>query len=187
MYQEKPEIAGLNCTALGIGIIGASQTSSVVTDKLYTKPRQKYETGKPEYRVCEFAPTSILRRILTPNWRDLSDKQVAFCPSVVLVPVWLLISGWTVECEAHLIRADIVGDSNLELDLSNLLNPDGVGAYPRRSWGYPAFQGVQIYAIGPYSLDGASSKPVPSFARTTADPPAGPCSFSRSIFPSVNR
>ena len=56
VYQERPGIAGLNYIALGIGVVGASQTSSVAMDKLYVKLKQKYGTGKPEFRLCESLP-----------------------------------------------------------------------------------------------------------------------------------
>lgn len=56
VYRERPGIAGLNYIALGIGITGASQTLAIVTDKLYARLKQKYGTGKPEFRLCESLP-----------------------------------------------------------------------------------------------------------------------------------
>ena len=53
VYQERPGIAGLNYIALGIGITGASQISAAVMDKVYAKLKQRYGTGKPEFRLCE--------------------------------------------------------------------------------------------------------------------------------------
>jgi len=53
VYHEKPGIAGLNYIALGIGITGASQTFAMVMDKLYARLKEKYGTGKPEFRLCE--------------------------------------------------------------------------------------------------------------------------------------
>ena len=52
VYQESTGIAGLNYIALGIGITGASQVSAIVTDKLYARLKQKYGTGRPEFRLC---------------------------------------------------------------------------------------------------------------------------------------
>jgi len=74
VYKESPGIAGLNYIALGIGITGGSQVSAIVTDKLYTRLKQKYGTGKPEYRLCE----SLLRLPLSNINAQVMQKSSFF-------------------------------------------------------------------------------------------------------------
>ena len=52
VYKERPGVGGLNYIALSIGITGASQTTAAVTGKVYAKLKEKYETGKSEFRLC---------------------------------------------------------------------------------------------------------------------------------------
>ncbi|KAF9652760.1 MFS polyamine transporter [Thelephora ganbajun] len=139
VYRERPGIAGLNYIALGVGITGASQTSAVVMDKLYAKLKQKYGTGKPEFRL------------------------LVLYPSGVLIPVGLLITGWTVENKGHWIGADVG------------LTLVGAGIIL-------VFQGVQAYIIDSYSLHAASGKSTSSFTQTTADLLAGACPALAAVY-----
>lgn len=142
VYQETPGIAGLNYIAVGIGVTGASQTFAFFSDGLYAKLKQRYGTGKPEYRLCKSSPPSSIPHRSQP----VDDVQVAFFPASVMLPAGLLITGWVVEYKAHWVCADIVGAiANLELGLCILLNLGGVGYHPHRRWGcsrYPKHSGI---------------------------------------------
>ncbi|KAJ7593505.1 MFS polyamine transporter [Mycena floridula] len=115
VYHESPGIGGLNYLALGIGLTGVSQANARYMDKIYMYLKNKNSNvGLPEFRVPSMVPGSIL------------------------LPVGLLMSGWSAENKVHWIVTDIgitlVGGSIILV-----------------------FQSMQIYVADSYTLYAASA------------------------------
>ncbi|KAF8430462.1 MFS polyamine transporter [Boletus edulis BED1] len=84
VYEQPVGIAGLHYIALGVGLTGASQLNAGTMDKIYVHLKSKNGgVGKPEFRL----PSMFV--------------------GTVLLPIGLLITGWTVEAHAHWIAPDI--------------------------------------------------------------------------------
>ncbi|KAI0686159.1 MFS polyamine transporter [Earliella scabrosa] len=84
VYQQSVGISGLHYIALGLGMSGASQINARLMDVIYKRLSEKNGgEGKPEYRL----PSMV--------------------PGVVLLPIGLLIVGWTAQPNIHWIVPDI--------------------------------------------------------------------------------
>ncbi|KAJ7591012.1 MFS polyamine transporter [Mycena floridula] len=126
VYHESPGIGGLNYLALGIGLTGFSQVNARYMDKLYVYLKNKNgNVGRPEFRVPAMVPGSIL------------------------LPVGLLMSGWSAENKVHWIVTDIgialVGGSIILV-----------------------FQSMQTYVVDSYTLYAASALAAVSTLRAIA-------------------
>ncbi|KAI0483314.1 major facilitator superfamily domain-containing protein [Xylariaceae sp. FL0804] len=83
-YGEPLGISGLNYISLGIGFFLGAQICAPLQDRIYAAMKRRYGApGRPEYR--------------TPM----------MFPAAVLVPVGLLIYGWTAEYKTHWIGPNI--------------------------------------------------------------------------------
>ncbi|KAI0394009.1 major facilitator superfamily domain-containing protein [Xylariaceae sp. FL0594] len=84
-YGEKLGIGGLNYISLGLGFFVGAQTCAPLQDRIYAALKRRYHPapGRPEYRV----PMMV--------------------PGAVLVPVGLVIYGWTAEYKTHWIFPNI--------------------------------------------------------------------------------
>ena len=138
VYQQASGVAGLNYIALGIGMTGASQVFAICSDRLYAKLKQKYGTGKPEYRLCEFSPpTSMSCRTLTHESYQSGLLPLECCSTSWAAHRWV---GGRVQS-----ALDLAGYSgyNLGLDpgLHILPNPVAIGHRPSWSRGYSRLPG----------------------------------------------
>ncbi|KAF8996433.1 MFS polyamine transporter [Cyathus striatus] len=122
-YGERVGVAGLHYIALGIGLTGTSQINSRMYDKIYAYLKNKYGTqGRPEFRL----PSMV--------------------PGTFLLPIGILITGWTAECKTHWIGVDI-GISLVGAGI--VLN----------------MQTIQIYVIDAFTLYSASALAAVNFLR----------------------
>ncbi|KAH9936238.1 MFS polyamine transporter [Fomitopsis serialis] len=126
VYRESIGIAGLNYIALGIGLTGASQINARVLDRLYSYMVKKNGgEGKPEYRL----PSMV--------------------PGTLLLPIGLLITGWTAQAHTHWIGPDI---GIFLVGAGTMLN----------------FQCIQTYVIDAFTLYAASALAAVTFLRSCA-------------------
>ncbi|KAI0841941.1 MFS general substrate transporter [Hypoxylon sp. FL0890] len=82
-YGMSIGIGGLNYISLGLGFFLGAQICAPLQDRMYAYLKRRYGTGKPEFRV----PIMV--------------------PGAVLIPVGLLIYGWTAEYKTHWIGPNI--------------------------------------------------------------------------------
>ena len=103
VYQESVGIAGLHYIALGIGITGASQVNARTMDKVYVYLRNKNDgVGKPEFRLRSYSLLVLVSQML------IHLVTAAMFVGTLVLPIGLLITGWTVEAHTHWIAPDIV-------------------------------------------------------------------------------
>lgn len=126
IYQEKPGIAGLHYLALGVGLTGASQLNARTLDKVYVHFKNKNGgVGRPEFRLPPMVPGTIL------------------------LPIGLLITGWTVQNKVFWLVPDI-GIALVGAGI--ILN----------------FQCMQSYVIDAFTLHAASAMAAVSCLRSFA-------------------
>nr|VWO97204.1 Uncharacterized protein [Ganoderma boninense] len=126
VYDEPLGIAGLNYIALGIGLSGASQISARLLDVMYMRLAKKNGgVGKPEYRL------------------------LFMFPGTILLPVGLLITGWTARPDIHWIVPDL---AIVMVGAGMVLN----------------FQAIQLYVIDAFTLHCASALAAVMFFRSVA-------------------
>ncbi|THH18799.1 hypothetical protein EW146_g2225 [Bondarzewia mesenterica] len=126
IYHENVGIAGLNYIALGIGLSGTSQLNARMLDRIYIYLKEKKGgAGRPEYRLPSMVPATIL------------------------LPVGLLIAGWSAQTHSHWIGTDI---GILLIGAGSILN----------------FQSIQTYVIDAFTLHAASALAAVSFLRALA-------------------
>ncbi|KAM3464017.1 hypothetical protein MY5147_003340 [Beauveria neobassiana] len=86
-YHQRPGIQGLNYISIGLGFFIGTQVCAPLQDRIYAALKRRYVPdggpGRPEFRV----PLMV--------------------PGAVLVPVGLLIYGWTAEYHTHWIGPNI--------------------------------------------------------------------------------
>lgn len=82
-YGMSIGIGGLNYISLGLGFFLGAQVCAPLQDRMYAYLKQRYGHGQPEFRV----PMMV--------------------PGAVLIPVGLLIYGWTAEYKTHWIGPNI--------------------------------------------------------------------------------
>ncbi|KAI1384998.1 MFS general substrate transporter [Hypoxylon trugodes] len=82
-YGMSVGIGGLNYISLGLGFFLGAQICAPLQDRIYVSLKRRYGIGKPEFRV----PMMV--------------------PGAVLVPVGLVIYGWTAEYKTHWIGPNI--------------------------------------------------------------------------------
>ncbi|KAF8433769.1 MFS polyamine transporter [Boletus edulis BED1] len=126
IYKQPVGIAGLHYIALGVGLTGASQLNAGTMDKIYVHLKNKNGgVGKPEFRL----PSMFI--------------------GTVLLPIGLLITGWTVEAHAHWIAPDI---GIALVGAGVILN----------------FQCIQTYIVDGFTLYAASALAAVAFLRSLA-------------------
>ncbi|TBU32694.1 MFS polyamine transporter [Dichomitus squalens] len=126
IYHQPVGIAGLHYLALGIGLSGASQINARLMDRIYVYYTKKNGSGgKPEYRL----PSMI--------------------PGTILLPIGLLITGWTARADVHWIAPDI---GIALVGAGTILN----------------FQSIQTYVIDAFTLHAASALAAVTFLRSLA-------------------
>ncbi|XDG10151.1 hypothetical protein ABKA04_009766 [Annulohypoxylon sp. FPYF3050] len=82
-YGMSIGVGGLNYISLGLGFFLGAQVCAPLQDRVYAYLKQRYGHGQPEFRV----PMMV--------------------PGAVLIPVGLLIYGWTAEYKTHWIGPNI--------------------------------------------------------------------------------
>ena len=104
VYQQPVGIAGLHYIALGIGLTAASQLNARTMDKVYVYLKNKNGgVGKPEFRLRSFFPPFFLVQQML-----IHLVTAAMFVGTLVLPVGLLITGWTVQAHTHWIAPDIV-------------------------------------------------------------------------------
>ncbi|KAI0751877.1 MFS polyamine transporter [Daedaleopsis nitida] len=126
VYQQPVGIAGLHYIALGLGLSGMSQVNARLLDVIYKRLSERNGgVGKPEFRL----PPMI--------------------PGTFLLPIGLLLTGWTARASVHWIVPDIgiaIIGAGMVLNL----------------------QSIQIYIIDAFTLHAASALAAGSFLRSIA-------------------
>jgi len=126
LYQQQPGIAGIHYLALGVGLTGASQINGQTLDKVYVYFKNKNGgVGRPEFRL----PSMV--------------------PGTILLPIGLLITGWTVPVKVFWLVPDI-GIALVGAGI--ILN----------------FQSIQTYIIDAFTLHAASALAAASCLRSLA-------------------
>ena len=108
VYHERIGIAGLHYIALGIGLSAASQFNARYMDRIYIHLKNKNGgIGEPEFRLRQlgFSLVPLFRPHLCCNLGNLASM----IPGTVLLPIGLLLTGWSAHNRLHWIAADIVG------------------------------------------------------------------------------
>ncbi|ROW05468.1 hypothetical protein VSDG_00228 [Cytospora chrysosperma] len=84
-YGMSTGVGGLNYIALGLGLFLGSQLCAPLQDRVYARMKRRYgvSVGRPEFRLPMMAPGALL------------------------VPVGLLIYGWTAQYRTHWIGPDV--------------------------------------------------------------------------------
>ncbi|KAG9223391.1 hypothetical protein CCMSSC00406_0007578 [Pleurotus cornucopiae] len=125
-YHQRPGIAGLHYIAIGVGLTGASQFNARVMDRIYAYLKKKNgDNGRPEYRL----PSMV--------------------PGTLMLPVGLLINGWSAQNHVHWIVPDI---GTALVGAGIILN----------------FQSIQVYVVDTFSLYAASALAAVTFLRSVA-------------------
>ncbi|CDO69456.1 hypothetical protein BN946_scf184817.g16 [Trametes cinnabarina] len=126
VYRERVGIAGFHYFALGIGMTAAAQINGRFMDWSYKRLVARYgQQGKPEYRL----PTMV--------------------PGAILLPMGLLLAGWTARPDVHWIVPDI-GTAIVGMGMILL------------------FQSIQTYVIDAFTLHAASALAALAFFRSLA-------------------
>ncbi|KAI1134512.1 MFS general substrate transporter [Hypoxylon sp. FL0543] len=76
-------VGGLNYISLGLGFFLGAQVCAPLQDRIYALLKRRYGAGRPEFRV----PMMV--------------------PGAVLIPVGLLVYGWTAELKTHWIGPNV--------------------------------------------------------------------------------
>ncbi|KAI1312434.1 major facilitator superfamily domain-containing protein [Xylaria venustula] len=114
-YGESLGIGGLNYISLGLGFFAGAQICAPLQDRIYASLKRRYGgVGRPEYRV----PMMI--------------------PGAVLMPVGLIVYGWTAEFKTHWIFPNI-------------------GAFLFATATIISFQCLQTYLVDTYTRFAASA------------------------------
>ncbi|TRX96546.1 hypothetical protein FHL15_002448 [Xylaria flabelliformis] len=114
-YGEPLGIGGLNYISLGLGFFVGAQSCAPLQDRIYVSLKRRYGgIGRPEYRV----PMMI--------------------PGAVLMPVGLIVYGWTAEYKTHWIFPNI-------------------GAFLFATATIISFQCLQTYLVDSYTRYAASA------------------------------
>lgn len=114
VYHENVGIAGLHYIALGLGLSCASQINARLMDPIYIHFKNKNGgSGRPEYRLR--AQNFCLIQVSMPNC-------FLFCvasmfPGTIILPIGLLLSGWSAQAHLPWIVTDIVSLPYLRLFL----------------------------------------------------------------------
>jgi hypothetical protein len=117
IYHQKPGIAGLNYLALGVGLSGASQINARMLDRVYKYHASKNEnSGKPEYRLRLWSSGFSISTQL-----KLTENVAPMFVGTILLPIGLLIAGWTVEAKTHWIGPDIVRSDSSFIPVTHLM------------------------------------------------------------------
>ena len=108
VYHESTGIAGLHYLAFGIGLSGASQINARLLDTIYVYYKKKNGgKGRPEFRLRESSPS-----ISSTTPLMILLLLAPMVPGSWVLPIGLLISGWTARASVHWIAPDIVSSSS---------------------------------------------------------------------------
>jgi len=133
VYHESTGIAGLHYLAFGIGLSGASQLNARYMDKIYLFYKKRNGgVGRPEFRL----PVMV--------------------PGTWILPIGLLLSGWTARADIHWIAPDI----GMALVAGGMILN---------------FQCIQTYVIDAFTLHAASALAAVTFLRSL-------CGFGFPLF-----
>ncbi|KAH8077752.1 major facilitator superfamily domain-containing protein [Cristinia sonorae] len=133
VYKQSTGIAGLHYLAFGVGLSSASQLNARFMDKIYIYYKRKNGgEGRPEYRL------------------------LGMIPGTWIMPIGLLLSGWTARADIHWIVPDI-GMALVAAGM--ILN----------------FQCIQTYVIDAFTLHAASALAAVAFVRSL-------CGFGFPLF-----
>ncbi|KAH9945465.1 MFS polyamine transporter [Epithele typhae] len=125
-YHQDVGIAGLHYFALGVGLSGASQINARTLDKVYRYLKDRNGgVGRPEFRLPPMVPGSLL------------------------LPIGLLITGWTARADVPWIAPDI---GIALVGAGTILN----------------FQCIQTYVVDAFTLHAASALAAVTFLRSLA-------------------
>ncbi|KIK66537.1 hypothetical protein GYMLUDRAFT_158019 [Collybiopsis luxurians FD-317 M1] len=114
VYHQSLGIAGLHYLALGLGLYGGAQIANHLLDRIHARLMKTEEKGRPEFRL-----------------------PIMF-PATILLPVGLLVTGWTARVSVHWIVPDIA--------ISLLCSYIGIAV----NW-----QAIQTYIIDTYTVNAA--------------------------------
>ncbi|KJA21691.1 hypothetical protein HYPSUDRAFT_77725 [Hypholoma sublateritium FD-334 SS-4] len=126
IYHEDAGVGGLHYIALGIGLTLASQSNARYMDRVYIYFKGKNGgVGEPEFRL----PTMF--------------------PGTILLPLGLLLAGWSAQHRIHWIATDIgIGIVGASVVIAN--------------------QSIQTYVVDSFTLHAASGLAAVSFLRSLA-------------------
>lgn len=97
MYHDRVGIAGLHYLALGVGLMVGSQSNARLMDKVYLLLKSRNGgVGRPEFRLLNIVPGTIL------------------------LPIGMLLTGWTAQERVYWLVPDLVGDMNGALQFSKV-------------------------------------------------------------------
>jgi len=106
IYHESVGIAGLHYIALGAGLSLASQVNGRFMDRIYIHFKNKNGgVGEPEFRLREWVSLISFFHLLT------SVSLASMVPGSILLPLGILLAGWSAEHRLHWIATDIVSRS----------------------------------------------------------------------------
>ena len=112
VYHERVGIAGFHYLALGLGLSIPSQINARLMDKIYKLLKARNGgVGRPEFRLraqcsCSFVGSN----------NSFSFVTVAnIVPGTILLPLGLLITGWTTQERVFWLLPDIVSNLNCVL------------------------------------------------------------------------
>ena len=107
VYHERIGIAGLHYIALGIGLSAASQFNVRYMDRIYIHFKNKNGgVGEPEFRLRQLGFSSV--PLFRPAYVAIWVNSASMIPGTVLLPIGLLLTGWSAHNKLHWIAADIV-------------------------------------------------------------------------------
>ncbi|KAI0309031.1 MFS polyamine transporter [Amylostereum chailletii] len=133
VYAQPVGFAGLNYIALGVGVTISSQINARMLDRVYRRLKAKNDgVGKPEFRL------------------------ITVVPGTILLPIGMLITGWTARGSVYWIVPDI----GIAIFGSGLIM---------------TFQSIQAYIIDTFPLYAASALAAVNFMRSV-------CGFGFPLF-----
>ena len=133
VYKETVGIAGLHYIALGIGLCAMGQVNARLIDHLYVYfSKRNGGMGKPEFRLRAYP-----NHLPVDVYVAYTSLIAAMIPGTILMPIGLLITGWTARPNVHWIGPDI---GIVIVGAGMIVN----------------FQTVQTYVIDAFTLHAAS-------------------------------
>jgi len=109
VYHERIGIAGLHYIALGVGLSVASQVNARYMDRIYIHFKNKNGgVGEPEFRLRQLGVSFTC--VIPPYLRlRFAVNLASMIPGTVLLPLGLLLTGWSAHNGLHWVVTDIVG------------------------------------------------------------------------------
>jgi hypothetical protein len=112
VYHDRVGIAGLHYLAFGIGLTGGSQINAIFMDRIYMFLKSRNGgIGRPEFRLRVY-----LSSFFSSNFRVLKPLILStlanIVPGTLLVPMGLLLTGWTAQNHVFWLVPDVVSELN---------------------------------------------------------------------------